>query len=319
MLAEAKRAQDLADDIARQQQSLQASVDLATSMQRSSQFAQQAQGFVKSLKEAFKATEESAALVARTQQFTAVFQPMLDQIWPGIVQTAELAKSVLYPPNWARIDDIDLNQVRDIGEHEGIPLMWIPRSATVKKLLAADSQEARRELLAAHMDSILEDCRASLAAIEQDTIAGERAEALATGTQFGMQACAALAAGHLAAAQALATTLLDTVLERLLARDTHTELTTRKLVPEFNAEEYAFRGALTLGPVWAAHQRFDRQQRDVIPIEYGRHPSVHGVSSRQYNATNAIIAVMLITSVLVFYATVRTPERISDTRDPAES
>jgi hypothetical protein len=78
---------------------------------------------------------------------------------------------------------------------------------------------------------------------------------------------------------------------------------------QFDADQYNFRAALSLGPVWAAHQFFFRQKRDTIPVRYGRHPSVHGVSDRQYNEANAVIATMLVTSVLKFYSEVGTSER----------
>jgi hypothetical protein len=34
---------------------------------------------------------------------------------------------------------------------------------------------------------------------------------------------------------------------------------------------------------------------------FGRHPSVHGVSRAQYSRINAVISLMLVTSVLKFF------------------
>lgn len=60
-------------------------------------------------------------------------------------------------------------------------------------------------------------------------------------------------------------------------------------------------------PAWHAHESFKPQVRSPVPAEYNRHATVHAISPKQYIPANAVVAIMLVTS-LVAYAESELPD-----------
>ncbi|MFD9359889.1 hypothetical protein [Streptomyces sp. NPDC060031] len=179
---------------------------------------------------------------------------------------------------------------------EGIPLMWVPGPQTVRALLDAPDASARRRLIGQRWKGIAGDCEAVLVSVDHPRLKEDR--------DFALQAIAALRDGHIAAAQALAANLLDTLMQKHFDKATRIELTRNDFKAKgikFKLDEYKVNVALTFAPVWHAHAKYFPQNGDPIPRVFGRHPSAHGVSRTQYSRVNTVYGLMLVTSVIKFF------------------
>ncbi|MEU5874745.1 hypothetical protein AB0A73_24680 [Glycomyces sp. NPDC047369] len=233
------------------------------------------------------------------RRLTEAFSPGISNViaqW--LERQQELSDAIarwVFPANWEGIARPTKDEIKQFSSVEGIPLMWVPRASTITALRKAGTRDARRTVLADARATIADDCASVLATVAHTSLA----------EPFGHagQAALALGDGHHAAAQALAVNLLDTILFDNLDQALHHE-TTRKgphaKDTEFNLDAHRWRAGAVLAPVWAAHGRFKREKQETIPDGLARHASAHAVSGKQYTVANAVIAVMLVTSVLKF-------------------
>lgn len=181
---------------------------------------------------------------------------------------------------------------------EGIPLMWVPRSHTVRALLDAPDAATRRRVIGRRWKGIVNDCEAVLEEVHHPAVQDAR--------RFALDVVHALRAGHTSAAQALAANLLDSILQRHFDNAARVQLTKNDFKAKgikFELEDYKYKVACTFAPVWYAHARYFPKNGDPIPRTFGRHPSAHGVSRTQYSRVNAVYALMLVTSVIKFFDT----------------
>jgi len=63
-------------------------------------------------------------------------------------------------------------------------------------------------------------------------------------------------------------------------------------------DDYTVRVACVVAPIWAAYEQFWTNRGDPVPRTFARHASTHAVSAAQYTRTNAVLAAMLVTSLL---------------------
>ncbi|MCP2097300.1 hypothetical protein LV78_005290 [Actinosynnema pretiosum] len=198
-----------------------------------------------------------------------------------------------YPQNLQGIENLKFEQVEVVVMADGIPLYGIPRASTAEELILAGSASKRRMLLEKHWKSISEDCR-------------ELAKACTTAfaapyVPFVFAALDALDAGHVAAAQALASSLVDTLVVVHFGEDR------KKYTPDRSGKRTAgaygdleIREFMAFAPLWQAYQQFFAKDGDPVPEVYNRHATAHTVSSRQYNMCNAVQALMFVCSMLVY-------------------
>ncbi|WP_189148189.1 hypothetical protein [Streptomyces lacrimifluminis] len=200
-----------------------------------------------------------------------------------------------FPENWDGVDGSSFKGLSSILIDEGIPLMWVPGPMVVEAFLIADSASSRRRIISSRWKGIVSDCEAVLHGIDHPDLLDER--------DFALSCVHALRDGHFNPAQALAANLLDTTLLHLdgdirkSVRSNHFKQNGVK----FDLDEHQFRVALTFAPVWCAHAKFKADMRDTIPRVFARHASVHAVSRKQYSRVNAVIGLMVVTSVLKFF------------------
>lgn len=205
---------------------------------------------------------------------------------------ADLQRLVLPPNLWDATLRFDM--LESLLVDEGIPVMWVPRAATVDALFEAPDDVSRRKVIARRWQGITTDCSKVLSTIETPSLIEH--------ASFVSNAVAAMRDGHVFAAQALAANVLDTVLHQYLAEEHRKSLTSRNETPQFKMQGQATY-AMTFAPVWSAYGQYKPKHaapRTAIPRAYGRHASAHGVSRRQYTRANATIALMLVTSVLKY-------------------
>ena len=114
-------------------------------------------------------------------------------------------EAVLLPPNPRDYcDHISSSDVFDFVERSGIPIYGVPRGEIAAQLIEADTIQKRRSLLNRYSSQILDDCETAIATAKANSVAKLR--------PFVEEALEATRAGFTKAAQALFTTVLDTLL-----------------------------------------------------------------------------------------------------------
>lgn len=198
------------------------------------------------------------------------------------------------------IDEGDLESVSEVL-HDGIPLFWVPRARIAARLIAAPTSAARRAVIGHELSAITEDCLAILDLVSNSNYLYEADR---------LREAADLLATHPAAAQALATTTLDSLMYRIArakdvvftlvtspggrAKSGHEEETRAQLQRDLGR-----RGSFALAPVRPIYQQF-RPREEEIPRALNKHASFHRVHPFQYSRRNAAIALMLGSSVLLY-------------------
>jgi hypothetical protein len=197
------------------------------------------------------------------------------------------------PPNWQFAADWPtLIIISETVEQDGIPLAWVPRSDIVVALVHAEGIEARRAILANHEADIIQDCFNCL----DDIDAPELAEFVAN----TREAARAFQDQHSKPAQAFATVVLDAVLRLLFATPSFSYGGIRHPLAGVwdNAPLRYIRSALVLAAIPGALEQFWPHRGDPVPVRFNRHASAHTVHAGQFTRTNALVAIMIITSLL---------------------
>ncbi|SFV20302.1 hypothetical protein [Micrococcus terreus] len=230
----------------------------------------------------------SAQHASMVEGFRVSLKPLFD---PELLRGFNRA---LLPPNLREYaDEIQAHQVHEFLEQEGIPLYLVPGGRTALRLLRAEDRSARRQVLGACYDSIIEDCAAVLERTDHKAVGDE--------VKFALDGLGAMRAGHARSAQAMFTVTLDTLIYRFHPDQTvRRAITNRKKgadVPDA-VDEMGVHEAMVWLPIWNAHEQFWKHKGDKVPHYYSRHASVHGVSSRQFSKRNCVQVLMLVTSLI---------------------
>lgn len=96
----------------------------------------------------------------------------------------------------------------------------------------------------------------------------------------------------------MAANLLDTLLRTHFTEDFRTITNNHPNGTRLVLDDYTIRVACNIVPVWAAYRQFWTSNGDPVPRTFARHASAHAVSSAQYNRANAVLGIMLVTSLL---------------------
>ena len=197
----------------------------------------------------------------------------------------------IYPSNLAQLRDVEIKDVERVAD-DGITLYAVPRAATARRLIDAADTSARRRILGAAFDLILDDCEQVLdLCVSPTTI---------TAVPFMRKAIAAARGGHTEAAQALAANILDTLMQNMFSRQERVALTSHKNGRPAELDDLEVRKGLVLIPIWRAYQPFFGHESAPAPSTFSRHATVHGVSGRQFTKRNTVQGIMLGTSLTAF-------------------
>jgi hypothetical protein len=223
------------------------------------------------------------------QLITAQLIPALERIRPAILGWL--------PANWQDTPGIRLTEAVTVI-NDGIPLIWVPRAAIAADLVSAPGAAARAAILVAASAEISDDCSAVLAEITRPEL--KPLAALAA------RAALALRADLPEPAQALAANVFDTCLREMASRGTILQPVSnrgwygrvRKQIEPVGDETLLteFRQACVMAPVLPALE--DYMPGNPPPGTFARHATAHCASLDQYTDANAVISVMLATSVL---------------------
>lgn len=221
-------------------------------------------------------------------QFAKQQNSWLKSIAPAIASF----KFDIYPSNLQHIEGLRLEDVEEVVMIDGIALYGVPRSEIAEKLIMADSVAARREILGRRWKAIAADCRIALEGCASSSMTGHVA--------FAEAALDALDVGNSRAAQALAASILDTVVNGYFGEKRRKLTPSKKNTNPDEYDEFTVREFIAFAPMWQAYQQFYPNQGDRIPTVFNRHASVHGVSNRQYSRRNAVQALLFVCSLLLF-------------------
>lgn len=216
--------------------------------------------------------------------FSAIL-PKIEFPWAGLSELAQRIRERL-PPNWP--DDIDLDAVQAVIQDDGLPLVWVPRAEIVANLLAAADRTARVELLLAHEQEIIADCRAVLSGISHDTLTGQ--------LPLAVKALDAFKSGHYEAAQALAVTVTETAVSDALG--SYAEARQKAAFDPDRVTLRQLRVQAALAPIGPFYTIWYPRSGKPAPETLSRHVTVHHADQRHYTRGNSAVAVLLLTSVL---------------------
>lgn len=232
---------------------------------------------------------KNAALLAR--QFSARHT----HLWSWLENNGRRLRLAFFPLNLRVIDgieDIGIARVRAIVVEEGLPLYMVPGPQTAALMLRAESETARRAILADRCDEVVGDCREAVEAVEAVDLAGDR--------RMVLRAIAAFVDGHHENAQALAGSIIESLVWDHFGRDDKSRK--RYIRGDEFPEAYKELGAhefIALAPIWRAFKSFNRSKGDPVPSVFSRHGSAHTISEVQFTKVNAIQGLMLASSLLV--------------------
>jgi len=223
------------------------------------------------------------------QQFAAQQSAWLKTLEP----TLQGLRESFYPPNLRGIEDLKFEDVEKVVMADSIALYGVPRTAIAAALIRAGSAAKRREILGRRWKAISADCREAVTGFESDAVAPL--------APFALAALDALDGGHTAAAQALAGSLIDSLLTANFGKDRY------QYTPDKNGkrttkayEEFTIRQFVAFAPMWQIYQQFWVNEGDKVPTTFSRNATAHTVSPRQFNRRNAVQALLFATSLLYF-------------------
>jgi hypothetical protein len=231
---------------------------------------------------------DSVAKIA--QQFTAQQSSWLKMLGP----TLERLRDSFYPPNLRCIEDLEFEDVEKVVMADSIALYGVPRAAIAEALIRADDAAKRREILGRRWKAISADCR--------EAVEGFESEAVAPFAPFALAALDALDGGHTAAAQALAGSLIDSLLTAYFGKDRNQYTPDKKGKRTTKAyEEFTVRQFVAFAPMWQTYQQFWVGEGDTVPTTFSRNATAHAVNQRQFNRRNTVQALLFATSLLYFF------------------
>ena len=192
-----------------------------------------------------------------------------------------------FRPRNLRAGDVDIEVVERVMVEEGIPFCLVPDEGTVGLLVEAEDAAARRRVLVERSEPVFSAC---------DRVIGLCVDpGLPEQGSLLRESMRAYQDGHHAAAQALATVVLD----QLVARHKHAaSIKSAAEGVSFIEDKLDGRDWFFMLPVPVAHTK---THLIADPEAFNRHATVHKSSSQQLTPSNAVHAVMLATSFLGYH------------------
>ena len=198
-------------------------------------------------------------------------------------------------PNWSH--GVDFDDAGKIALDEGIPLAYVPPAEIVTKILAAPSAAGRRQVLADETSAITNACQVIVTAAKVTAAFPEY-------TPLAQAAVRAFADGHHQAAQSLAVNVTESfvrewvaetyrkVKEHVLESDPAQADPNEPWIPSRLRLEMMILPLLTFYADWFPNRGTP------APVELSRHVTAHQATAEHYTPLNALVAVMLMTSLL---------------------
>lgn len=228
----------------------------------------------------------------RTTKMLARFANEQTSLLKRIAPLLEKVRVGFYPDNLRDIEGIEFAEVEEVVMLDGIALYGVPRREIAERVLRAESTAVRRDLLGRRWKAISSDCRAALASCSSSIVVPY--------VRFAVGALDALDAGNPDAAQAMAASVLDTVVNGYFGKQRYDLTPNKKTADASEYDNFTMLEFIAFAPLWKAYQQYRPENGDPVPRTFSRHASVHGVSSRQFSRRNAVQAVLFVSSLLLF-------------------
>lgn len=235
----------------------------------------------------FSGIAQSLETVAKINTTFATQQTTL---FKNLSSAIEAMRTGFYPSNLRSIEGLDFEDVDAVVMTDGIPLYGLPRTATAEALIRAENTSKRRDILDSQWETISADCR--------ETALSCSSESVTPYLPFAAAALDALDAGHTEAAQALAGSLVDTIVTGHFGTGRYKYTPNKKTTTTDAYNEFTVREYIAFAPMWQIYQQFSVSKGDEVPAQFSRHATVHAVSKRQYTRPNAVQALMFVCSLL---------------------
>ncbi|MDV6262180.1 hypothetical protein [Rhodococcoides yunnanense] len=217
--------------------------------------------------------------------------------WPAInydlggINKVLLDLAKRYPPNWEEKRP-DLSEVQQVVEVDGVPLAYVPRADLVMELVAAADYDGRIDVLLSRRDDILEDCSKVVAGVLHANVEDQK--------PLLIRAIEAMNAGFDEPAQAMAVDICDTVAGAWIDSK-HSKVHHRcKIRDVFDSlMRDSLRHDLGVAPLVRIMTEWSPKSGLPRPGALSRHVSVHQAHPDHYTPSNAIIAVMVASSLMM--------------------
>lgn len=234
---------------------------------------------------------------------------------PGIMERAKRDNFIMFAlqftryPNWWG-SGVGPDRALEIARDDAIPLAWVPRSAVVKSLAAAENTADRQATLLASETLILEDCRESLDRSMHPELVGHHS--------LVVRAIDAYEAGHREAAMALAVSVGEPLAlwaseprETGFLSEANREAW-KKLKSQagkygqarlvlVNSDRYTIIDSMDkalLAPIPHFFTPWWPDGRKPMPSKLSRHVVAHQPTPEHFNHFNSLTSIMLVTSLL---------------------
>jgi hypothetical protein len=218
---------------------------------------------------------------------SVVVRPLIADAGKALAPLVKRLRESL-PPNWPL--DISFGALTAVIRDDGLPVVWVPRAEIVTDVLAAPDRRARVEVLISHAGEVAEDCRAVL---------GEVSHAMFSGQQpLAVKALRAFEAGHYEAAQALAVVVTETAVTRAFEYKDYADIKKAVNFDPDLVQLAELRVQAALAPIGAFYTAWRPSWRKPAPEVLSRHVSVHQADEDHYSRGDAVVAILLVTSVL---------------------
>jgi hypothetical protein len=196
-------------------------------------------------------------------------------------------------PNW--YDGLDVEKAWEITG-TGIPLAFVPRARIVDELVNAADHASRLAVLVEHKSEIIADCRETLIV---DDDADPMPEAIAMLPPLLAEAIDVLEAGHFASACALGIAVVDSAHKRTMPKTSYRNLHQNAVQVELEEAVAGndLRINLALRPLHSLLTEW--YPNDPVLQMPSRHIVAHWAHREHMTETNAIIIVMVATSLLL--------------------
>jgi hypothetical protein len=182
--------------------------------------------------------------------------------------------------------------LEDIVHNEGIPVAHVPRGAIVQELVDCADHEARRKVLAARVNDIVEDCLAVL----DDALDDPADDAI---RQVAIQAARALADGHAEAAQALAVLASEQFISDNIGNYGAAIRQVTAAISEDGRWFVSYYNAyLPLFFVPTLYTSWRPTDGTPVPDALSRHVTVHQVTADHLNLVNAVISILQVSGLI---------------------
>jgi hypothetical protein len=248
--------------------------------------AQMTKNLLPALELFYRSVDETASpLRARLARFAEGFATTV--LTPEFLSLLEQLREQR-PVNWP--SPVNLNALIAVIRDDGIPLVWVPRAELVEQVTEAADREARIGILLAHENQVVADCRQVLNEITEPTLLPR--------VPLAQAAVEALAAGHREAAQSLATVVTESAINAAMPGSSYSKIQQKVLSDVETGPWDQWRLALALLAVYRFYTRWHPGSGEPAPHVLSRHVAVHNADVVHYTPGNAVIAIMLVSSVL---------------------